>query len=81
MAVICPVSSFSKEISPPSVSYTHLEDGVALRCTGAECPAQLSRNLTHFVSREAMNIDGLGSAIIDTLIEQKICLLYTSRCV
>ena len=48
------------------------EDGVALRCTGAECPAQLSRNLTHFVSREAMNIDGLGSAIIDTLIEQKM---------
>ncbi len=48
------------------------EDGVAMRCTGAECPAQLSRNLAHFVSREAMNIDGLGSAIIDTLIEQKM---------
>ena len=48
------------------------EDGVALRCTGAECPAQLSRNLAHFVSREAMNIDGLGSAIIDTLIERKM---------
>ena len=48
------------------------EDGVALRCTGAECPAQLSRNLTHFVSREAMNIDGLGSAILDQLIEQKM---------
>lgn len=48
------------------------EDGAALRCTGAECPAQLSRNLAHFVSREAMNIDGLGSAIIDQLIEQKM---------
>ena len=47
-------------------------DGAALRCTGAECPAQLSRNLAHFVSREAMNIDGLGSAIIDQLIEQKM---------
>ena len=46
------------------------EDGAAMRCTGAECPAQLSRNLAHFVSREAMNIDGLGSAIIDQLIEQ-----------
>ena len=45
------------------------EDGAALRCTGAECPAQLSRNLAHFVSREAMNIDGLGSAVIDQLIE------------
>ncbi len=48
------------------------EDGVAMRCTGAECPAQLSRNLAHFVSREAMNIDGLGSAIIDVLIEKKM---------
>ena len=48
------------------------EDGAALRCTGAECPAQLSRNLAHFASREAMNIDGLGSAIIDQLIEEKM---------
>ena len=48
------------------------EDGAALRCAGAECPAQLSRNLAHFVSREAMNIDGLGSAIIDLLIEEKM---------
>ena len=48
------------------------EDGVALRCTGAECPAQLSRNLSHFVSREAMNIDGLGSAILDLLVEHSL---------
>ena len=48
------------------------EDGAAMRCTGAECPAQLSRNLAHFVSREAMDIDGLGSAIIDQLIEHKM---------
>ncbi len=48
------------------------EDGVALRCTGAECPAQLARNLSHFVSREAMNIDGLGGAIIEQLIEEKM---------
>ena len=44
------------------------EDGAAVRCTGAECPAQLVRNLTHFVSREAMDIDGLGSAIVEQLI-------------
>ena len=45
------------------------EDGAAVRCTGAECPAQLSRNIAHFVSRDAMDIDGLGSAIVDQLIE------------
>lgn len=45
------------------------EDGAAVRCTGAECPAQLVRNLSHFVSREAMNIDGLGEAIIEQLID------------
>lgn len=46
------------------------EDGAFLRCTGAECPAQLSRNIAHFVSRDAMDIDGLGSAIVDSLIEK-----------
>jgi len=46
------------------------EDGAFLRCTGAECPAQLSRNISHFVSRDAMDIDGLGSAIVEGLIEK-----------
>lgn len=46
------------------------EDGAFLRCTGAECPAQLSRNIAHFVSREAMDIDGLGASIVDALIER-----------
>lgn len=46
------------------------EDGAFIRCTGAECPAQLSRNIAHFVSRDAMDIDGLGTAIVDTLIEK-----------
>lgn len=44
------------------------EDGAAIRCTGAECPAQLARNLEHFASREAMDIDGLGGAIVEQLI-------------
>ena len=48
------------------------EDGAFLRCTGAECPAQLSRNIAHFVSRDAMDIDGLGSAIVDALIEKQL---------
>ena len=49
------------------------DEGAFLRCTGAECPAQLSRNIAHFVSRDAMDIEGLGSAIVDALIE-KGCL-------
>ena len=44
------------------------EDGVALRCTGAECPAQLLRNLVHFASRDAMDIDGLGPAVVNSLV-------------
>ena len=46
------------------------EDGAFLRCTGAECPAQLSRNIAHFVSRDAMDIEGLGSSIVEALIER-----------
>lgn len=46
------------------------EDGAFLRCTGAECPAQLSRNIAHFVGRDAMDVDGLGSAIVESLIEK-----------
>ncbi len=42
----------------------------AYRCTGIECPAQLQRSLEHFVSRDAMNIDGLGDAIIAKLLEK-----------
>ena len=48
------------------------EDGAFLRCTGVECPAQLSRNIAHFVSRDAMDIEGLGSAIVDALIEKNL---------
>ena len=45
-------------------------DGAFLRCTGAACPAQLSRSLAHFVSRDAMDIDGLGKNIVAALIEK-----------
>ena len=44
----------------------------AIRCTGIECPAKLVRNLEHFVSREAMNIDGLGEKIIAQLLENNL---------
>ena len=45
------------------------EDGVAMRCTGAECPAQRLRNIVHFASREAMDIEGLGTAVAESLIK------------
>ena len=56
---LCPVCGAPVERDP---------DGAALRCTGVECPAQLSRNIAHFVSRNAMDIDGLGDAIVEQLI-------------
>ena len=46
------------------------EGEAAYRCTGIECPAQLFRSIVHFASRDAMNIDGLGPAIIETLLEK-----------
>lgn len=48
------------------------EDGAALRCTGAECPAQLLRNITHFASRDAMDIEGLGPAVVQQLVENNL---------
>lgn len=45
------------------------EDGAAMRCTGVECPAQLLRTIAHFASREAMDIDGLGISICESLIQ------------
>ena len=47
-------------------------DGAAIRCTGAECPAQLLRNLIHFASRDAMDIDGVGPAFLRQLIDAKL---------
>lgn len=49
------------------------EDGeAAYRCTGMDCPAQLKRHIEHFVSRNAMNIDGLGPSIIEQLLSRKM---------
>ena len=47
-------------------------EGAFLRCTGAACPAQLTRNIAHFVSRDAMDIEGFGSAIVDGLVERQL---------
>ncbi len=58
---VCPVCGAETKKDP---------EGAFLRCTGAECPAQLLRNLSHFVSRDAMDIGGLGSAIMEALLEK-----------
>ena len=48
------------------------EEGAFMRCTGIECPAQLVRNISHFTSRDAMDIEGLGSAIVEQLIDNQL---------
>ena len=48
----------------------HLEDEAALRCVNPECPAQSLRNIIHFASRDAMDIDGLGTAAATQLVEK-----------
>ncbi len=63
MPTICPICG------APTIR----EEGEsAIRCTGIECPAKLYRNLVHFASREAMNIDGLGESIIEQLMDRKL---------
>lgn len=57
---ICPVCGAPARRDP---------DGAALRCTGAECPAQLLRNITHFAGRDAMDIEGLGPAVVQQLVD------------
>lgn len=45
-------------------------DEAAVRCTNTDCPAQLMRHLIHFVSRDAMDIDGLGPAVLERLVNE-----------
>ncbi|MGX1984030.1 DNA ligase (NAD+) [Thermolongibacillus altinsuensis] len=49
-----------------------LDDEVALRCINPQCPAQIREGLIHFVSRNAMNIEGLGEKVIAQLFEEKL---------
>lgn len=48
------------------------EDAAAVRCTNLYCPAQISRSIEHFASKNAMNIDGLGPQVVDLLLENKL---------
>lgn len=61
------------EVCPVCGAPVHTdEDEAAVRCTGAECPAQLLRNLMHFASRDAMDIDGCGEAVLQALLEKEL---------
>ena len=58
-------------VCPSCGSPVSKEDGeAAVRCTNTDCPAQLMRHLIHFVSRDAMDIDGLGPAVLEQLVAQ-----------
>ena len=61
------------KVCPVCGSETIREDGEAVtRCTGIECPAMLFRSLVHFASRDAMNIEGLGPAVVEQLLDAKL---------
>ncbi len=61
------------EVCPVCGAKVVREEGeAAFRCTGAGCPAQIMRNIIHFVSRNAMDIEGLGPAIIEQLLEKNM---------
>ncbi len=51
---------------------TDTGDGAAIRCTNAACPAQLSRSIEHFASKNAMNIEGLGPQIVELLLSAEL---------
>lgn len=48
------------------------DEGAATRCTNSKCPAQLSRGIEHFASKDAMNIDGLGPQLVDSLLRNRL---------
>ena len=54
-------------VCPSCGSPVSQDDEAAIRCTNTDCPAQLMRHLIHFVSRDAMDIDGLGPAVLEQL--------------
>ena len=65
-----------REVCPScGAPVVHLEDEAALRCVNPECPAQSLRNIIHFASRDAMDIDGLGTAVASSAGGQGPCPL------
>ena len=67
------VPYFIPDICPSCQSVAvHFEDQAVKRCINPSCPAQLSRNIVHFASRQAMDIEGLGPSIVEMLIENSL---------
>ena len=60
---------FPKNCPSCGSEVVRIEDEVALRCVSSNCPAQLVRNIIHFVSRGAMDIEGLGDTIVENMIK------------
>lgn len=52
--------------------YYDADEGAATRCTNSRCPAQLSRGIEHFASKDAMNIDGLGPQLVESLLRNRL---------
>ncbi|MBO5248808.1 MAG: NAD-dependent DNA ligase LigA [Clostridia bacterium] len=54
----------------PVCGSTVVTEGPVTRCDNSECPAQLTKNIVHFVSRDAMDVDGMGASIVETFVEK-----------
>jgi len=60
-------------VCPICGAAVYREEGeAATRCTGADCPAQIARNIIHFASRDAMDIEGMGPAVVEKFLENNI---------
>ena len=61
------------EVCPSCGAKVHREDGeAAIRCLNTECPSQMARHIIHFASRDAMDIEGLGPAVVELLIDNNL---------
>ena len=59
---------FPKKCPSCGSEAVHIDDEVAVRCINTDCPAQLVRNIIHFVSRDAMDIEGLGETLVEKMV-------------
>ncbi len=67
-----PLPKFHMPDCCPSCGGKTVEEFPIVRCNNIDCPAQLLKNIVHFVSKEAMDIDGLGQAVVETLLREEL---------